>query len=105
MTYNSTGLAPDKQQFINDMIDTYTPDVIFLQETWLINSRINSVLCNINDKYMANGVSAVSDDELLMGRPHGGVGIMWTRSLAPSVTFKSVPGTNRACALVLDIGG
>ena len=105
MTYNSTGLASDKQQFINDVLGTYSPDVIFLQETWLLNSRINPVLCNINDKYMANGVSAISDDEILIGRPYGGVGVMWKRSLAQNVKFRKVPGTKRACALEVDISG
>ena len=103
MTYNSTGLAMEKQQFINDMIESYAPDVIFMQETWLLNTRINSVLSNIHDNYMANGVSAVPDDELLVGRPYGGVAIMWKRSLARVAAFKRVPGTNRACALELKL--
>ncbi len=41
MSYNSTGMASDKQGFLNEMILKYDPDIIFLQETWLINSQRN----------------------------------------------------------------
>ena len=101
MTYNSTGMAANKQQFLNDMFEAHEPDVIFIQETWLINSRISPVLCNINCNYMANGISGMNEDELLMGRPFGGLGILWKKSLATNASFCSVPGTNRACALQL----
>ena len=40
-----------------------------------------------------------------MGRPYGGLGILWKKSLATNASFCSVPGTNRACDLQLNICG
>ncbi len=75
VSYNSTGMASDKQEFLNEIILDNDPDIIFILETWLINSKRNGVLRNINDMYMADGVSAVPDDELPNGRPYGGLGM------------------------------
>ncbi len=66
ISYNSTGLASDKCEFITDIIDTYKPSVLLLQETWLINSRLN-MLNNIHPDYIANGVSGMHEDELILG--------------------------------------
>ncbi len=68
-------MASDKQEFLNEIILDNDPDIIFIQETWFINSKRNGVLRNINDMYMADCVSAVPDDKLLKGRPYGGLGI------------------------------
>ncbi len=38
MSYNSTGMASYKQYFLIKMILKYDPEIIFIQETWLINS-------------------------------------------------------------------
>ncbi len=75
MSYNSTGMASDKQDFLNEMILKYDPDIIFLQETWLINSQRNVICRNICDLYMADGISVVRDNELMRGRAYGGLAI------------------------------
>ncbi len=41
-----------------------------------INSRLN-MLNNIHPDYITNEVSGMHDDELILGRPKGGVGILW----------------------------
>ena len=104
VSYNSTGMASDKQEFLNEIILDNDPDIIFIQETWLINSKRNSVLRNINDMYMADGVSAVPDNELLKGRPYGGLGILWKKTMIDIVDFKAIPNTKRACAVVIKCG-
>ena len=86
------------------MILKYDPDIIFIQETWLINSQRNSTLRNICDLYMADGVSAVPENELLKGRPYGGLGILWKKAMVDIVDFKTIPNTNRACAVEIICG-
>ena len=103
MSYNSTGLASDKCDFINEILDFYKPDLLFIQETWLLNSTL-SVLSGIHNQYLANGVSAIADNELIIGRPYGGVGVLWRKSMANVVKFLSIPGTSRACACKIVTG-
>ncbi len=49
-SYNS--LASDRCDFIYDIIDSYDPCILLLQETWLINSKL-STLNNIHNIYLA----------------------------------------------------
>ncbi len=85
------------------MIDKYDPCILLLQETWLINSKLN-ILNNIHKNYLSNGVSAVKDTELLMGCPKGGLGILWKKSMVDCVTFTKIPNTDRACAIQIKCG-
>ena len=63
----------------------YKYDIVVLQEHWLLDTEI-ALLNNVNDSMYSAGVSAVvSGDGILRGRPHGGVGVLWKRSLAGSV--------------------
>ena len=101
VSYNSTGMAIDKQEILNEMILDNDPNIIFIQETWLINSKKNSVLRYINDIYMADGVSSVPDNELLKRRPCGDLGILWKKTMTDIVDFKAISNTKRACAVVL----
>ena len=102
-SYNSTGTAWDKQVLIQDFCDTHQPDLLLLQETWLLNSNM-SVLNNIHRDYVGNGVSGTPDDELLIGRPKGGVAILWKKTLSKLVEFHKVPDTDRACAVTITLG-
>ena len=103
MSYNSTGLARDKCDFIREILNIYSPDILFLQETWLLNSRLD-LLASLNKGYLAGGVSAMTDEELIVGRPKGGVGILWKKSLVNLVQFHRIPGTTRACAVSIKCG-
>ncbi len=57
---------------LNEIILKYDPDIIFI----LINSRRNVTLRNICDLYMTDGISAARDNELMRGRPYGGLAIL-----------------------------
>ncbi len=103
VSYNSTGLASDKCEFITDIIDIYKPSVLLLQETWLINSRLN-MLNNIHPDYIDNGVSGMHEDEQILGRTKGGLGILWKMFMVETVEFKNIPNTNSACAIVINCG-
>ena len=103
VSYNSTGLASDKREFIAEVINHYDPDIFFIQETWLLNATMDK-LGDIHKDYLASGVSAMSDTELVIGRPKGGVGILWKKSMASSVEFYKIAGTTRACACMIKNG-
>jgi len=103
LSFNSTGLGWDKLEYIRDLIDRNSPDILFIQETWLLNANM-SVLNSIHQDYIGDGVSGTPDNELLLGRPRGGVGVLWKRAISDSVKFRVVPGTDRACAVVINAG-
>ncbi len=46
-------------------------------------------MSNIHTDYIGNGVSSIDDEARInVGRPHGGVGILWKRTLNKYCTFK-----------------
>ena len=102
LTYNSTGFATDKQQFIAGQISLHDPDIVFIQETWLLESNRSVSLRSLHCDYLADGISSVRKDQLLSGRPHGGLGILWRKDMSANVKFKSIDNTNRACAIELN---
>jgi hypothetical protein len=56
-------------------------DIVFLQETWLISHELHS-LSTLDDRFYAKGTSAVDTSiDVLRGRPHGGIAILWRKSL------------------------
>ena len=74
VSYNSTGLSDNKMNYINHMLDKYNIDILLLQETWLTPLCLGK-LTNIHKDYMAHGISGIPRDEILRGRPYGGVAI------------------------------
>ena len=62
--------------------------ILFLQETWLCEQKL-SWLSAIHNDFYARGVSSMTDrDGMRVGRPYGGQGILWRKSLCQSCTVK-----------------
>lgn len=56
-------------------------DIVFLQETWLATDELY-LLNTIDDEFYGRGVSAMDTScSIMKGRPHGGVAILWRKSL------------------------
>ena len=53
---------------------------------------------NISEDFLSVGVSGVDSTELLRGRPYGGCGILYRKSLAPHIT-RINSNSKRFCAL------
>ena len=102
MTYNSTCFAADKQEFMAKQITSHNPDIVLIQETWLLESKRSVSLRSLHPYYLADGISSVKEDHLLPGRPHGGLGILWRKSMSANVKFRTIENTNRACAIELN---
>ena len=62
-------------------------DVILLQETWLASDEL-CYLKGIHENFYAEGILTMSNDQgILVGRPHGGLGILWNKSLGDSISI------------------
>ena len=102
LTYNSTGFATDKQEYIVGQIGLHDPDIVFLQETWLLESNRSASLRGLHQGYLGDGISSVKEDQLLPGRPYGGLGILWRKEMAANIKFRPIENTKRACAIEMN---
>ena len=100
LSYNSTGLGEDKIRYVQHLIATQCPDIIMLQETWLLQKTFPKLGC-ISSSYMFHSVSGVNENELLRGRPYGGVSILWCNHLNPFVKRVQC-ASKRLCAISIE---
>ena len=60
-------------------------DIVFLQEHWLFPSDL-PLLNNVHNKFTSYGISSIDpSDRVIVGRPFGGVAVLWNNMLAPLV--------------------
>ena len=83
ISYNCDGFKTSSD-YVKQLLNTYKPDFLFLQETWLLDNQIN-LLGDLNDNYLFSGVSGCEPDKMLKGRPYGGVAILWTNNIAQHI--------------------
>jgi len=96
-TYNSHGSGASRLEYVKYLCCHH--DLVFIQEHWLRNCEIHKYVDYI-DYIDVHGSSSMADNELLVGRPHGGTAILWRKSLG----FKVIPidvNSNRLCAVRL----
>ena len=99
LTYNSTGLGGNKCDYISNLLDKFKIDVLMLQETWLLKGNLQ-LLSSINRIYDSYGISGVNEDNILLGRPYGGLGFLWRKDMTPYIT-RIQTGCKRICAINL----
>ena len=78
--------------------------IVFLQETWLSPYELN-ILNDVHDKFTSFSLSSVdTSGDILVGRPYGGVSILWDKAISP---FSSIVqyDDNRILGLSLAFGG
>ena len=81
-------------------------DIVFIHEHWLQNSQLDK-FNNINPDFMFCGKSAMDERlsmQLLRGRPFGGVGVLWRRSLSSLVTYYGCSNDGRVVVIKLENG-
>ena len=60
-------------------------EIVFLEETWIYPDEF-AIVSQISDEMQSFSLSSMSlDDKLLSGRPHGGLSVMWKKSLSNSI--------------------
>ena len=99
MSFNVTGLKRvTNQDYIRKLINEQDIDVLFLQETWLLEEQ-HDIIGNISSDYKFTAQSGVdSGKQLLPGRPSGGIEIRWRKTLSDRVT-PLVTNNKRFCAI------
>ena len=102
VSLNCTGLGEVNRRLLHDFLERYTPDIVILQETWLLKRDICR-LCDIHHLYMGKGKSSVPDTHILQGRPYGGLGVLWKKSLSSMLKFVDCD-EDRLQPFVLKIG-
>jgi endonuclease/exonuclease/phosphatase family metal-dependent hydrolase len=73
---------------------------VFLQETWLSDDELH-ILASLDDRFYGQGISAMDAGcQVLRGRPHGGLAILWRKTLSGCKVVK-MP-TRRLMSLHID---
>ena len=75
-------------------------DLCFIQEHWLLPEHLGAL--DISDDFISIGVSGMDSSELLAGRPYGGCGILYRKSLSQSISRLRCC-SKRFCALTLTL--
>ena len=61
--------------------------IILLQEHWLYPDELQ-LISQLNPNFSGFGISSMClDDKFITGRPHGGIGILWGKSLSQSTNI------------------
>ena len=63
-------------------------DIVLLQETWLMPYNVG-ILDSVHRDFSAYSTSAVDCTQALIGRPYGGLSILWRKSLGSGVNIES----------------
>ena len=84
-SFNCCGVT-NKLPIIKELCDEN--DIVLLQETWLMPHNL-AVLEKIHANFSAYSISAVDCTRALVGRPYGGLSVLWKNSLSNLV--KIVP--------------
>ena len=75
-------------------------DIWLIQEHWVLRENLDSLI--ISDDFLSVGVSGMDSSILLTGRPFGGCGILYRKSLS-SVVRKIFTDSNRLCAISITL--
>ena len=75
-------------------------DICLIQEHWLLRENLNSLI--ISDDFVSVGVSGMDSSILLSGRPFGGCGILYCKSLS-SVVRRLFTDSKRFCAISITL--
>ena len=99
-TFNCEGINRSRD-YMHDYLNESSCDILCLQETWHLDE--NTHLFNtINTDYLYTAISGVdSRAKILSGRPKGGVGILYKKSLSNKI--KHIDSYNRrVCGIIIN---
>ena len=92
-TYNCRGWKSGVAFVVSLLINC---DICLVQEHWLLEDHLSAL--DISSEFCSFGVSGMISSDLIVGRPFGGCGILYRKSLSPIITrFK--PISTRLCAI------
>jgi len=80
-------------------------DIICIQEHWLLPFEVN-MFSQLHVDFLSIATSAVSiDNDVLTGRPYGGTGILYKRSLSHAITVLDVKESRMTALLLHTVHG
>jgi hypothetical protein len=84
VSYNCRGWNSGCHYLFSDSFD-----ICLIQEHWLFNAQLSCL--NFNNHFLSCGASGMEDSSLLLGRPYGGCGIIFRKSLLESIKLIKLP--------------
>ncbi len=96
-TLNCEGIKRSSEYIRNYLINN-SCDILCIQETWHLDDNIN-LFSSIHPDYLYTAISGIdSREQFVLGRPKGGVGILYKKSLCSKITpIKS--SNRRVCGI------
>ena len=84
VTYNCRGWNSGSNKiFVNTLINDYCFHICLIQH-WLLQDHLSAL--NINPDFTSFGISGMDSNQLLLGRPFGGCGVLYRKSLSPYIS-------------------
>jgi len=103
-TYNMHGMNTGRSGLV-DLCNNPQIKLIAVQEHWLTPSNIH-LLNSIHPEFVGFGISAVTSrlgTEVYCGRPYGGVGFLWHKSLCHTVIIGAVAESGRCLSVEIEL--
>ena len=97
-SFNCRGYNIIKRNYIRSVLSKVS--VSFLQEVWLSDGQMQE-LANIDNHFLLTGHIGFDNSDVLTGRPHGGVAILWKSDLAAKIAVIDT-NSKRACAVRME---
>ena len=86
-SYNMRGFNSSKINYVTDLLGRY--DILLLQEHWLNNNQLATYICYFPG-FCVHGVSALDISKSLLGRPNGGVLIIYPDTFGTKAKFQFI---------------
>jgi len=106
VSFNLYGLNSGRSM-LHELCNDARVAVIAVQEHWLTPHNLN-LLNEVHPDFVGFGVSAMCNKlktQIYCGRPYGGVGFLWRRSLASCVHIIGDGGEGRCLAISVNLPG
>lgn len=101
-SFNCFGLKSGCEEYVANLCKKFS--IVALQETWLYPWELNAP-SSLGDHINSFSLSAVNvNDEIMLGRPYGGITFIWHKDLGTDVTIRQY-NTNRILGLSVSING
>lgn len=104
VTYNLHGLNNGRSGLL-ELCDNPRIHIIAIQEHWLCNDNLHT-LNNIHPDFAGFGISSMNarlSKEVYRGRPYGGVGFLWRKTLSNRINVGAKAESGRCLSIALEL--
>ena len=97
-SYNFNSLGVSRTEYIIQLMNKC--DILLLQEHWQLENQLDN-FSSIFTGAHSHGVSEMNEQEILQGRPYGGVAFLWKESINCKIRPVKC-NSNRLCAILVE---